>query len=315
MCAFDLDRGVSGIDHRNAHGLTEGVASPYAGGMRWFLTMLLCLGFASPIYAAVPGEPLPAEKPCRGVKSLADFIKLTTQGETAFRALDVEGLNEAANEARRMVPCLGDRVRPVDAAAFHRLQALSAFANRKEGRTLREFHAARRLDPGWMGISDVAPAGHPLLTLYEASLTAVESRLEPIQPPPGGFVNVDGIRGAPRPVGLSSIVQVYASDTHLLQSLFLAGDQATPVFGTAWKPDDPKGRLAKKMVIGFAIADTVGALGCYALSVQARKRFDDESTPYSELESLQGRTNTMFMASAIMGGAAVVLGATAVISW
>ena len=286
----------------------------YACCMRWLVAFGLALGLAGEVSAATPEASPAVEVTCAGIQSLADFIQLTDAGEEAFRNLDVEALNRAAQEARDMVPCLGDRVRPTDAAAFHRLQALSAFAGRDESAALREFYAARRLEPGWTGIAEVAPAGHPLLALYEQSLTAVESQFEAIQAPSGGFVNVDGIRGAPRSLELSSIVQFYASDTHLLRTVFLEAGQALPMTEQARTVGREEGSK-QALFWRLALVDAVGALGCYALSVHYRQRFEDESTAYQDLESLQGRTNALFASSAIMGTTAIVLGATAVVRW
>lgn len=170
---------------------------------------------------------------CAGASTLLDFQHAATQGELAFAGMDIEALVAARDQAAGHLECVQEPVSASVAASFHRLLAMVAFTEQDRDSALAEFHAARRLTPGYQIPEDVAPPGHPLTQLYDESLTVAEGDLLPVSPPLNGWVMVDGVRGAPVPDGISTIVQAFESDQTLVETVWHRPGETLP----AWGPD------------------------------------------------------------------------------
>ncbi len=172
--------------------------------------------------------------------------------------MDIDGLVRARDEAATHLECVSEPVTLEVAAAFHRLIAMVAFTEQDRDRALGEFHAARRLMPGYQIPEDVAPPGHPLVTLYEESVTAAEGEPQPVNPPVNGWVTVDGVRGSPVPSGISTIIQAFESDQTLVETVWWQPGQPLP----SWGPDpalvDTQG-LGKVLSFGGAGASLVAS--------------------------------------------------------
>ncbi len=177
--------------------------------------------------------PVMAEE-CAQASTLMDFQHAAALGELAFAGMDIDGLVAARDQAAHHLVCVQEPVTPTVAAAFHRLIAMVAFTEQDRERVLGEFHAARRLEPIYQIPEEVAPAGHPLIKLYEESLTLSEvGALQPINPPLNGWVTVDGVRGAPVPSGISTILQAFESDLTLVETVWARPGEPPP----SWGPD------------------------------------------------------------------------------
>jgi hypothetical protein len=168
---------------------------------------------------------------CAQPSTLLEFQYAAIQGELAFAGMDIQGLVHARDEAAHHLECVQEPVTPDVAAAFHRLMAIVAFTEQDPERVLAEFHAARRLQPGYQIPEDVAPIGHPLIQLYEESLVAAEGQLLPVSPPVNGWVTVDGIRGAPVPSEISTILQAFESDQTLVETVWHRPGDELPIWG------------------------------------------------------------------------------------
>ena len=110
-----------------------------------------------------------AESGCERAASPADFYLASDMGEQAFVDLDLDGLMVAQADALWALRCANQQISDKMAAAFHRLMAFSAFTEGDDARVLVEFHAARRLEPGYLISAEVVPEGHPLRLHYEAA--------------------------------------------------------------------------------------------------------------------------------------------------
>ena len=268
---------------------------------------LMMAAAATAVAAATP-------EPCMGPTiSVEIFREAARDGERAFAALDRKGLDHAREQALALVPCIGEKV-PLDVAAdFHRLMALAAFVEGDEQQVLAEFHAARRLVPGYQVPPEVAPAGHPLQQLYEWSEDADEGAPDPTIPPLGGYVVVDGVRSAPRPSGISNIIQVFDADDALLETRYLPAGAETPRWGPL--PEEVEARRRRHRLFGgttMALAAT--AVGTYATSLVIHRRFDAATDP-GELGQLRSTTNSLYWASVGTGAAAVTFGAVTLVTW
>ncbi len=253
---------------------------------------------------------------CVAVTTLADFLAAAEQGETAFASMDLPGLREAREQGLALIPCLGEHVTPSEAASFHRMMALAAFTTGDEAQVLAEFHAARRLQPGYEIPETVAPEGHPLLDAYARSINADEGELEPTIPPEGGHVNVDGVRGAPRPNGISTLIQVYEADDQLDQTLYLLPGDPLRSFGPL-PIDELQRERRRKVFIGATGVSAVAAAVLYGSARASYNSFwnTDDPLPDDELAGQRVQTNSLFYSSLGAAAVGVGLGVTTALVW
>jgi len=254
-----------------------------------------------------------AAPPCPEATSPEDFLHGVQRGEQAFAQMDLPGLHTARDEALGDLVCLGGKISPQVAAAFHRLMALEAFTAGDRALVLAEFHAARRLEPGYAIPHDVAPVGHPLVHLYEQAADAAEGALEPPIPPLNGYVMVDGIRGAPRPSGISTVLQIYEDD-ELVETLLLGAGERMPTWGPMPLEELQRKRFRLGLYGGAGVA-AVAATGLFIGHRVAYSRFwsdDADALPSEELGQLRTTSNALLASSAGVGVAALGLGLVAV---
>jgi hypothetical protein len=269
--------------------------------------LALWIGLATAAAAPV-NCPLPATP--------ADIEGATRAGERAFAELDLPALRRAHAEALALVPCLTSPVPVPLAADFHRLMALWAFTNGDEALVLAEFHAARRLVPGYVVPEEVAPAGHPLQQLYTRSNGASEGTLQPTLPPTGGAVWVDGLRGAPRPDGISVLVQVEGADGRLLRSFPLAAGDPLPAFGPP--PVDPRIATRRRVTLTATSATLLATAGTlWVAAAAAEDRFWDPSAaiPDRDLAAVRTRTNAFTVAAGTAATLGLGVGLVAGLTW
>ena len=253
---------------------------------------------------------------CDQPTTVSDFLEAARQGEQAFASMDLPALSAARAQGLSLIPCLGEPITTKDAAAFHRMMALAAFTSGDSTGVMREFHAARRLEPGYQIPTGVAPPGHPLTQLYEQSTSVEEGELEPAIPPRGGWVGVDGVRGAPRPAGISAVIQVFDQGDALWQSIYLLPEQPLPVWGPL--PIDELRRKRRRVtLLGLSGGLLAGSGVFYGLARREEARFwePNDELDYADLEVLKLRANAFTAASLSSLGLATGLGVTAAVVW
>ncbi|MSP54445.1 MAG: hypothetical protein EXR69_02385 [Myxococcales bacterium] len=273
------------------------------------LHVLLSLQVLSPAIAAESGSS------CAGTSTVAEFLAASAAGEAAFAEMDVDALVKAQKDGARALPCLAEPVKPKDAAAFHRMNGLLLFTRPDLAGALSEFHAARRLEPGYQIPESVAPQGHPLVALYDASASADEGELQPVQASGGGEILVDGVRTSLRPNGVSVIVQRVDALGKIENSLYLEAKTALPSWAIPPKAVSRRG-LHAGFIAGTAGAAVVGGV-TYGLALSAKGEFGDTAHPVpdSELPGLRERANTLTYASMGVGAVALALGTMTVVTW
>ncbi len=262
---------------------------------------------------AAPPTPGPV---CMEPATLDDFQAAARAGERAFADIDLPGLTRARLTALASLPCLAEPITPAMAAEFHRMMAMAAFTSGDESAVLEEFHAARRLDPGYTIPPDVAPAGHPLVLLYEASAgeVAPHRELESVIPPEGGRVIVDGTAEGLRVSGLSALLQVYREDGTLTRTEYLLSTDPTPRYGP--RPVDREQQ--RKHRIGFTAATASAAVlatGLYGTAAALESQFWDTSQPLRVPARTQSQVNSLVVGSAGVATLALGLGIYTAWTW
>ncbi len=253
---------------------------------------------------------------CPERSSLSDFQAAARAGETAFADIDLPALTRARQMALSTLPCLAEPVTPVVAADFHRMMAMAAFTAGDEALVLAEFHAARRLDPGYSIPVDVAPPGHPLVQLYERSAIAgsIERELDAVIPPIGGTVVVDGTVQGLRPRGLSAVVQVFGEDGLLNHTEYLLPGDPTPRFGPLPLELEQKKRRRKGLLAATG-ATTLLAGGLYTRAVVGEAQFLDPTGDLPKPRPTRAVSNSFFWGSVGVGTVAVGLGVFTAVTW
>lgn len=281
-------------------------------GLRSLLVGCLVLGglLGSAAHATPPTDQ------CPEVATLEDFQAAARAGERAFAEIDLPALTRAREVALATIPCLGQPVTPAIAADFHRMMAMAAFTAGDEALVLAEFHAARRLDPGYHIPASVAPPGHPLVELYEAASrhTDTDQVLESVIPPVGGTAVVDGTVSGLRPRGLSAIVQVYREDGLLTQTVYLLPGDPTPRYGPV-PVEVEQERRRRRALLAATGGTALIAGGLYTRAVVGEALFMDTSRTLSKPRKAQATNNAYFWSSLGVGTAALGLGVVTTITW
>jgi len=236
-----------------------------------------------------------------------------TRGETSFANLDLDGLNQAATDAETGLPCLREPITPKDAAAYHRLMGMHAFASQERDRVKTEFHAARKLQPGYEVPAEVAPVGHPMIAAYDEAVLVDEGELQQPIPPVDGFVTVGGVRGAARAANSPAVIQVYETGDVITETLYLPPGAEMPL----WGPAPTTGRdLRKPMLIATAATGAV-AIGMYGAAYGMKSNFLDTEDPIEDdrLDDVYVRNRVTFFGSLGVGAAAIGLGTVTVLVW
>jgi hypothetical protein len=247
---------------------------------------------------------------------VADFEAAARTGEQAFANLDLPALTRAREEALATIPCVAEPIPPKVAADFHRMMAMAAFTSGDEALVLAEFHAARRLDPGYSIPPEVAPSGHPLVRLYERAATnsGAEQELEAVIPPLNGIVVVDGTAHGLRPRGLSAVVQVYGEDSALTLTEYLLPGDPTPKYGPVPLELEQQKKRRRGLLAATGTTALVGGV-LYGMAVSGEQQFLDPNTEITNLEQAQAINNAYFWGSVGVGAVTVGLGAFTVITW
>ena len=247
---------------------------------------------------------------CAEETNLEELRVAYREGEEAFSNLDIDGLTGASDDAEGALPCLNEPIDPLDASAYHRLMGLNAFAAQDADTMQGEFHAARKLEPGYQVPEEVAPPGHPMIEAYNKAHIADEGELQVPFPPEGGYVTVGGISGAPRPAGSPVIIQVFDAEGDLKHTAHYTPGEPMPEWGPSPIEAGPPVAL-----IAAAGGAAILAGGLYGAAWTKNKDFWDESTPDGDLVGLQAQTNALAYSAAGAAAISVGLGTVVVLTW
>jgi hypothetical protein len=263
-----------------------------------------------------------ASAECIKDATVEQLIDAGVKGESAFADGDLKQLRFWAGQAREeLIPCMKVPLAPKQVAIFHRLMAMDALTRYNFERVKKEFHAARRLEPGYAIPPEVAEGDHPLLTFYEEAALLPDGEPEPIFAPKGGYVVVGGVRNAPRMQFTPVVIQVYGPPLQVdtvavwIETRYVQSGEKLPIWGenvfglTAEQLGVDATSIWKKPTPWYISAGVSAALSItfYALAMNEKSKFEDGSTPDGDLSNLRDRANAFGYTAATTGGLALVL--------
>lgn len=268
------------------------------------------------IFLAITFAGNAAQAACIKDATVEELQEAGKQGEKAFADGDLKQLRNWVGQAREeILPCLKTPIAPKHVAIFHRLMAIEALTRYNFKRVVSEYHAARRLEPGYTIPKDVAEGDHPLLTYYEEAARSPDGEAEPVFAPEGGYVIVGGVRNAPRMTLTPVIIQVYASGGKWMETRYFLPGEKLPmwgknVFGITAKElgvdTQPLWQKPAPWYISAGVSAVV-AVTFYALALNAKSKFKDTSTSDADLSGLRDRTNAFGYTAVTTGGLALIL--------
>ncbi|MDP6935468.1 MAG: hypothetical protein QGG40_21280 [Myxococcota bacterium] len=271
---------------------------------------------------------LAAQAACFEKTTAGALVDAVGAAEAAFAAMDIEGFGRARESARTAVDCIGDPLTVVDAAAYHRLNALDGFVENDETATVSSFRASLALQPAFVLPSSLAPEGGPLHGFYEKARAQPSTEQVDVAPPTGHILMVDGKRATGRPTDRPAILQLQNEQGAVVWTAYLpagtelppweklgivvaqptAEELATAAGATTSGTDAAaSGGAGLSKLRAPAVGMAVLAGAAYGVAAKFESDFET-STDYDELTDLRTRTNTAFFTSVGLGGAALVLG-------
>ena len=262
---------------------------------------------------ASPGTARASE--CQDYLRAKDLVRIITEGDTAFSALDDETFASARREAVKSVQCLEEPLSPGQAALLHKLQALGAFVDRDDAAAVASFHSLVLASPGYALPDSLAPEGHPLRTHFAVAEGMVVVPGAPLPTPKSGRVHVDGRPATAAPQGRPWVFQHIDDSGAVLGSALVASGEGVPEYANKGLPVEPGARRGLNRPL--AVTSGVAALASGALYLSARgtaAQFWEPTTPTGQLDGLRDRTNTLGWLSAGAGVVAVGAGAGAFIA-
>ena len=235
----------------------------------------------------------------------------------AMEQLDQAAFVTAETALLADLTCIGETVPRSLAAGIHRVVGIGLYLQHDTDGAGRAFAAARTIEPAWRFPSSIAPAGHPLLTAWEARPVAALASL-PLPAPARGDVLLDGRSARSRAAELPVIFQRTGEDGSIAQTLYLGPMDPVPSYEAAASPaisstTPVKSKHTSVPVAAVAGAAAAAAIGTYAIAgVYAGDYRDNEHTD-AELDGLRSKANAFSLTAAGIGGVALGLGVTAVV--
>ena len=292
----------------------------------------LLLVSAGLLWLSLGAAPAFAEAPCSAAASRADLRGALQAAESAFGALDVETFTSSMDDAIFMVPCVHETLDSAEIARFDRLQGIRQFVANQEDRAVQSFAAARATEPDYQLPTWLVPEGSAIRDLY--GRMPLENGTRERQPAPvQGSLRFDGVEGRERPVGWSTLVQVFDGTGAVIATAYLYPGDAMPAYAAVVEPVAARGSdgsagstggraLSRKVgfgLIGAGVGSALGAGALYGLASASNADFNADHPEWDEGDLLrsQTHTNNLVIASGALGvlAAGAGLSAALVVEW
>lgn len=264
------------------------------------------------LFAAALALGLPAAhaQDCTEATTIGQLTKTLAAVEASWSAADEAGFLLRMEEAVLLLPCLDAPLEPAVAARYHQDLGLWLFASQEQELAKAAFAAARRVAPDQDLPAELAPEGHPVRKLFDASTPGDEAQAAP--QPATGQALFDGSPGE-RPTQDNTILQLEA-DGVASMTRYLRPDTALPEYEIFVAPQE-RGPKGWHFAVGAgALAAASGGLALAAKSTHDEFTTDPPATK-DKLDALYSRNRGLSTGSAILAGTAGAMGVVAVFTW
>lgn len=227
--------------------------------------------------------------------------------EAAYATMATDAFRDQMNEIVGItLPCLGDLVPPPLAGRTHRLMSVQQLELGNAPAAEASARAARRLEPDVPFPDTWLPADHPLRLAWQADADRRDRR---VPEPRDGVLAFDGVTGRDRPVGVPTVVQLFAADGMALQTRYLGDADPLP---------DYRAIPRQRTTLAVSAAGTgVAALATWTASwLQYRSivaRADDPATTAAALDRQRTSVNLSYLTGGLLFGVSAGLGVGAVV--
>jgi hypothetical protein len=264
------------------------------------------------LFAAAMALALPAAQAqdCAEATTSAQLDDTLNAAEAAWTKADEAGFLLRMEEAVLLLPCVAEPLEPSMAARYHRDLGLWLFASQQPDMAQAAFAAARRVEPEASLPAELAPEGHPVRKLFDASTPGDASQDAPR--PATGQVLFDGSTGD-RPVLESTIFQLEADGAASL-TRYLRPDAALPEY-PIWVAPPETGPQGWHFAVGAGVLAAASGGMMLAAKNTHDTFIDDPPANKDDLDALYSRNRGLSTGSAILAGTAGAMGVVAVFTW
>jgi hypothetical protein len=269
-----------------------------------------------------------ARQGCPELVSTATLAQYISKADMAFSTMDENEFRTARWTAQRAVNCLGEPVQAGQAAAYYRMEALGSFLDQNHAQTVAFFRSMLSIAPNYMLPDPMAPAGHPLRIDFEVAQGSMATPGKPIRRAVDGVIRVDGRVASETPIDRPYLFQHQRDDASIALSTVVGVGVEAPGYpvGRGLQTEKTGRRIASDVTriprsatarsynvpLAATAAMTTAVAGIsYVVAMRHEARFNDASTPRSELSGLRKKTNSMVVLSASSVAVAMTTGAAA----
>ncbi len=230
--------------------------------------------------------------------------------ETAFSEMEPDQFEGSVFAAAEAMGCMEDTLTPIEAAGYHRLNALSSFFADDSAATKLHFAAVQATQPGYVLSDAIAPEGHPLRENFEAARQFASNDTFALKEPAEGWLNVDGKRTMDAPSGRPFIFQRFEDSGSLAQTAYLAVGRPVPAYPLKEAPAPvvvaPSGG-AKTVLKVVGIGMGVASAGLYGTALATRGAYNSavEEGNREKIDATHAAANALTIASIGSLGAGV----------
>jgi hypothetical protein len=252
--------------------------------------------------AALAAEGCP-DLPVQAVRQAAADLTL------AWIAADEAAGLEPIDTLQAAVPCLDKPLSAHDLIGLHRAMAIAAYYVGDVHQAGRSWAAVRQLDPGWDPPPSLLPRGTEPYRLF-AEAPAEPGELVRLSQAAPSHWEVDGVRGDAVPENRAFLLMAFGLDGVVQHAGYYGDVEQVPVLD--FTPVGRARRQVRAWGTAGAVAVGAGAAVAGALALGTRAAILDESTPLSELRSLERQNAAQVGVAAALGATA---GAGMVVAW
>lgn len=220
----------------------------------------------------------------------------------AYKVADSGLVDEAHQDLRRSVACLGIDLDPTLLVDLHEAMAFVEFANQDDDAATRAWRAVRRLDPTRR--PEQVRVNHPMWKIYEAATTEPTSSIALPRPPKGGWW-VDGRQTTTVPTHRAFV----------LSALDKGGEPLHTGYYLRPDLDSFEALSPRRRRVGLIAGVGLVSAGAGLLLAGGLQELALPQAPLGQIERRADVANRRYRAGAVIGGVGLVLATIDVVRW